>query len=610
MDQKLNVIELKTHFGDFIRVDIKSRKLVRSSPGDSESIKLFGVYNEIHPNYIFLFSEDGKVIYVDDDPECGLILSYRILSTGSKIISLRHPMADLYLSSESVYKSNIRCNRRFYSNWEKFSEVNSSCPPDRLIIFQFIFKYLDDLPTYYSFEKFINNVSKEYFLDSFLPIARLMPKEEIKDLSRSLLSRSDILLQVREGMEGDLWINSALPDLVEWVENREGLSRRKLNETTDFLGKIDFGEEAAPPFGFVLNGFARSFIKPRYGSAVLTCIRDEGCYILEWVAWYRMLGFDHIFICSNNNSDGSDDLLGALADAGIITWIDINPQAIMNQQRKAYAYALSMLPQTLDYRWLAVVDFDEFITIDKNKFSNINSYLYLQESRGADAIALSWIMVTSDSQISYSKTPLTERCARREPKKNNAVKTIFRANMCSFAHAHDPHWNYEHIGITLNASGKIFKPTGHETGRGFIRSYSGPILENDAWVSHYFYKSFEEFVWKSSRPRGGIGDPRREKYFEPRFLADFLKFFDDQETEKYKGSHQWSINLKEEILNLEKIPNVKKINYSIHKNFSEKVAILVRSSLDVILLSDVSQDKKNKWRKLYNIWSEGLDRGT
>ena len=38
-------------------------------------------------------------------------------------------------------------------------------------------------------------------------------------------------------------------------------------------------------------------------------MRDEGLVILEWVAHYRALGFDTIVVYTNDNTDGSDDLL-------------------------------------------------------------------------------------------------------------------------------------------------------------------------------------------------------------------------------------------------------------------------------------------------------------
>lgn len=47
-------------------------------------------------------------------------------------------------------------------------------------------------------------------------------------------------------------------------------------------------------------------ITPTKKAAVVVAMRDDGVSILEWIAHYRALGFEGIFIYSNDNNDGSD----------------------------------------------------------------------------------------------------------------------------------------------------------------------------------------------------------------------------------------------------------------------------------------------------------------
>ena len=78
---------------------------------------------------------------------------------------------------------------------------------------------------------------------------------------------------------------------------------------------------------------------PTKKAAVVTIMRDEGLVILEWVAHYRALGFDTLFVYTNDNIDGSDALLLALHDAGIIRliWNAVPPDH--SAQFKAYRHA-------------------------------------------------------------------------------------------------------------------------------------------------------------------------------------------------------------------------------------------------------------------------------
>ena len=45
---------------------------------------------------------------------------------------------------------------------------------------------------------------------------------------------------------------------------------------------------------------------------VVASMRNEGPFIVEWVTWYRMLGFSDVVVVTNNCTDRSPELLDAL----------------------------------------------------------------------------------------------------------------------------------------------------------------------------------------------------------------------------------------------------------------------------------------------------------
>ena len=55
---------------------------------------------------------------------------------------------------------------------------------------------------------------------------------------------------------------------------------------------------------------------PRH--TLISSVKDEGPFLLEWVAHHLVLGFDRILIASNDCSDGTDRLLAALDGAGYV----------------------------------------------------------------------------------------------------------------------------------------------------------------------------------------------------------------------------------------------------------------------------------------------------
>lgn len=92
----------------------------------------------------------------------------------------------------------------------------------------------------------------------------------------------------------------------------------------------------------------------------VTCVKNEGPFLLEWIAHNRLLGVtDHLFY-SNDCSDGTDRLLDALGDWGVVHLP--NPAKGRNYQMEALKDAAKqkVVKQT-DWVWIA--DVDEFLNI-------------------------------------------------------------------------------------------------------------------------------------------------------------------------------------------------------------------------------------------------------
>ena len=96
--------------------------------------------------------------------------------------------------------------------------------------------------------------------------------------------------------------------------------------------------------------------------AVVCSVRNEGPFLVEWVAWYRRLGFTEIVVVTNDCTDPSPALLDALQTAGWITHLrhDV-PDGTHICARKLEA--AKALPQVAGADWVLVCDVDEFLVI-------------------------------------------------------------------------------------------------------------------------------------------------------------------------------------------------------------------------------------------------------
>lgn len=97
-------------------------------------------------------------------------------------------------------------------------------------------------------------------------------------------------------------------------------------------------------------------------TVLISSLRNEGPYLLEWVAFHRAIGFDRIVIAHNDCDDGSDQMLSALAGLGWITAIENNPEQGEAPQQSA-ARRLASDGGLAEGDWVIWLDLDEYLNI-------------------------------------------------------------------------------------------------------------------------------------------------------------------------------------------------------------------------------------------------------
>ena len=65
----------------------------------------------------------------------------------------------------------------------------------------------------------------------------------------------------------------------------------------------------------------------------VTSVRDEGPYLLEWLAWHRLLGVTDFLVASNDCRDGCDRLLDVLAGHGVLRHLPQPPMAELGAEK-------------------------------------------------------------------------------------------------------------------------------------------------------------------------------------------------------------------------------------------------------------------------------------
>ncbi len=103
---------------------------------------------------------------------------------------------------------------------------------------------------------------------------------------------------------------------------------------------------------------------PAVRYTVVCSIRNEGPFLVEWITWYKLLGFTDIVVVTNDCTDHSPALLDALAARGWCTHLrcDVPDQKHICAVKLRHAHATE---QVRSSDWVLVCDVDEFLVIHR-----------------------------------------------------------------------------------------------------------------------------------------------------------------------------------------------------------------------------------------------------
>ncbi len=224
----------------------------------------------------------------------------------------------------------------------------------------------------------------------------------------------------------------------------------------------------------------------------ITCVRDEGPWLLDWIAHHRAHGFSHFLIASHDCLDGSDTLLDALDAAGIITHLPFTPKAGKAVQWQALRL-LQDHPVYRDADMAMFFDADEYLVLTEG--ATLDTLL----PEGIDAVPLRWHLFGNGGHAEWVDRPVTERFTRGGANgmpvpMGHLFKSLHRPSAFNGLGIHRPKGR----ATWALASGMKAHPTFNEM-EGLIHLLGVPQKDERAWLNHYSVRSIEEFILKSDR---------------------------------------------------------------------------------------------------------------
>jgi hypothetical protein len=232
---------------------------------------------------------------------------------------------------------------------------------------------------------------------------------------------------------------------------------------------------------------------------IVTAMKNEAPYLLEWVAYHRLIGFDRFLVYSNDCADGTDAMLDRLADMGLVTHERNDRVGRKGVQWTALDRATAH-PLTAGAEWVLVADCDEFVNV-KAGAGHLNDLLAAVPE--ADAVALTWRLFGSNSIVGIEDRPVIAQFTRAAPFPCHApweasqFKTLFRASTYRKLGVHRPKAPASgRAPRWVNGSGAALGPEFAEAGALTYGPTGGMDL---ACLNHYSVRSAMAFVVKSER---------------------------------------------------------------------------------------------------------------
>jgi len=245
----------------------------------------------------------------------------------------------------------------------------------------------------------------------------------------------------------------------------------------------------------------------------LCCIgKNENLYAKEFVEHYKKIGYDKIFIYDNNEKNGEhfEDVIDDYIQNGFVEVINYRERNI-NTRPQFDAYKDCYQRNYKLYDWLSFFDMDEFLEINK-KFKSIHDFLKEKIFIKCQNIKINRVLYINNNSLYYENKSLEERIKNSKKwtcSEDFHIKSTVKGNLNVNYWDNIPNPHSSFLNITAcSSSGKL------------INSYSPfnnpPDLTN-AKLSHYHFKSFEEYILKQKRGNADLPKNLNDELINERY---------------------------------------------------------------------------------------------
>lgn len=306
----------------------------------------------------------------------------------------------------------------------------------------------------------------------------------------------------------------------------------------------------------------------------VTSVRNEGPYLLEWIAHHKAAGVTDFLIFSNDCEDGTHEMLEILQSAGEIVHVPHVPELGRSIQWQALRRAWKH-PLRKQADWILVTDVDEFLNIHAAGHTIPDLLKMLPQD--TDAIVLPWRLFGSNDAVELDERAVTEQFTRAIPKSAqypiaaSLFKTLFRAkgpfNQFGVHRPKQKPPQKAELAIYVDGSGQAAHPFLAQNPQR-LSLYEMGVARELVELNHYAVRSAEAFVVKRDR-----GLPNRtKKQIDLAYWVE--RNFNDVEDLSIAKMRPASLGILQGFLNLPDLETMQQKAFGWHRaRFAELIAL-------------------------------------
>ncbi|WBU55262.1 glycosyltransferase family 2 protein [Paracoccus sp. SCSIO 75233] len=239
--------------------------------------------------------------------------------------------------------------------------------------------------------------------------------------------------------------------------------------------------------------------------AIVTTMKNEGPFILEWIAYHRAIGIEDFLIYTNDCTDGTDSFLQLLARKGICEWRENPFREVQMKPQHAALDAANDEAMVKAADWVICMDVDEYIAVHTGDHTMKSLFAAVPD---ANMISLTWRLYGNNDIDKFEDGFITQsftRAAREfanKPHQAWGFKTLCRnAGLFKKLGVHRPKGLLPTAVDRINWVNGSGRPMPQNQWRNAWRSHSGTYGYDLVSLNHYAVRSAESFLVKRDRGR-------------------------------------------------------------------------------------------------------------